>query len=201
MEKAYLYIVLTRTNTVISRLIHLFTKDDYTHAALSFDKDLKEMYSFGRRTVYNPFIGRFKQEQLTEGIYKISRNLPGVILEIEVSQERYLEARELLEGFVANRFRYKYNYQGLIYGLLNKPTTNQERFLCSQFVYYILYESGIIDFDTPANLVRPQDFLNLEGKIAFKGDLKSLVESQPNIPIRIRVLNWCREKIPFHKVS
>lgn len=201
LEKAYLYIVLTRTNTMISRLIHLFTRDDYTHAALSFDKDLEEMYSFGRRTTYNPFVGRFKQERLNEGIYKISRKLPGVIVEIEVPKERYNEARELLEEFIANSSRYKYNYRGLIYGIFKKPTTAKDRFLCSQFVYYILYNSGIVDFQRPSNLVRPQDFLNLDGRVVFQGDLKELAEDQPHMPVRIRVINWCREHRPFRKVS
>ena len=39
MDKAHLYVVLTRTNTVISRLIHLVTRDEYTHAALALDRD------------------------------------------------------------------------------------------------------------------------------------------------------------------
>lgn len=186
---------------MISRLIHLFTKDDYTHAALSFDKGLEEMYSFGRRKTYNPFIGRFKHENLNEGIYRISRQLPGVIVEIEVPQERYDEARALLEEFIANRSRYKYNYRGLIYGILNKPTTSEDRFLCSQFVYYILYQSGIVDFQRPSNLVRPQDFLDLDGRIVFQGNLKELAEAQSPLPIRIRVLNWCRHRYPFRKVS
>lgn len=201
MDNAYLYIVLTRTNTVVSRLIHLFTRDDYTHAALSLDRDLKEMYSFARQKAYNPFIGRFKQERLTEGIYKIARELPGVILEIEVPQERYAEARELIEAFIANRSQYKYNYRGLIYGLFNKPTKDDHRFLCSQFVYYILYESGIADFRTAANLVRPQDLLDLEGRIVFQGDLKELVAGEQSMPIRIRLLNWYRNKRTDNKVS
>lgn len=201
MEKAYLYIVLTRTNTVISRLIKFFTNDDYTHAALAFDKDLDEMYSFGRKTTRNPFVGHFKQEHLDEGIYKISRQLPGLILEIEVPQDRYEEARKLLEEFIANRSRYKYNYRGLIYGILNKPTNQEDRFLCSQFVYYILYNSGIADFDRPSNLVRPQNFLELEGRVVYQGDLKELAKEQPQMPIRIRVLNWAKEHHPFRKVG
>lgn len=48
MEKFYVYVVLTRTNTVISRLIQLFKKDEFTHAAISLDRDLANMYSFGR---------------------------------------------------------------------------------------------------------------------------------------------------------
>lgn len=201
MEKTHLYIVLTRTNTIVSRLIHLFTQDDYTHAALALDKNLDEMYSFARKQTYNPFIGRFKHERLDEGIYKLARRLPGVVMEIEVPLEHYAEARELVEKFIANRSRYKYNYRGLIYGLFNRPTKTDDRFLCSQFVYYILYESGIADFQTPANLVRPQDLLDLAGRIVFQGDLKELVGGAQNLPIRIRVLNWYRHKRSTPNVS
>lgn len=202
MEKAYLYIVLTRTNTMISRLIHLFTRDEYTHAALSLDKDLQEMYSFARKYTHNPFIGRFKHEHLEEGIYKQAKHLPGVVLEVEVPRENYAEARELVEQFIANRSRYKYNFRGLIYGLLNRPTTRDDRFLCSQFVYFVLYQSGIADFQTPANLVRPVDFLGLDAQIVYQGDLKELVvEQETNYPIRIRLYRWVRERLWSTKAS
>ena len=61
MEKRHLYIVLTRTNTVMSNLIQILKNDEYTHAAISLDKELNHMYSFGRRNTYNPFVGRFKK--------------------------------------------------------------------------------------------------------------------------------------------
>ena len=77
MSKEHLYVVLTRTNTIISRLIHLFTQDEYTHAALALDRELTEMYSFARKYTYYPFLGRFKHERLDEGIYKLAKQLPG----------------------------------------------------------------------------------------------------------------------------
>lgn len=60
MEKYSLYVVLTRTNTVISKVVQLVKKDEYTHAAISLDEELNYMYSFGRKYSYYPFIGRFK---------------------------------------------------------------------------------------------------------------------------------------------
>ena len=88
-KRHYLYIVLTRTSTVISKLIQLFTKDEYTHASISLDRDLKNMYSFGRKVHYNPVFGGFTHEQINKGLYKIHKILPGVIIEIEVSKEQY----------------------------------------------------------------------------------------------------------------
>lgn len=202
VDKAYLYIILTRTNTIISRLIYLVTHDEYTHAALSLDKDLQEMYSFGRKYAHNPFIGRFKHEHLEEGLYKLAKHLPGVILQVEVPLENYAEARELIEQFIANHSHYKYNVRGLLYGLLNRPTTRDDRFLCSQFVYYVLYESGIADFRTPANLVRPADFLGLDAQIIYEGDLKELVVGhEGGYPIRVRLYRWVRKWLSFTKAG
>jgi hypothetical protein len=176
MEKYYLYIVLTRTNTVISNLIHILKNDEFTHAAISLDKELNYMYSFGRRKTYNPFIGRFRKEDINEGVYKYCENLPGTIIEVEVSKEQYEKAKILLENFINNSDLYKYNYRGLIYNLLNKSVCIENRFLCSEFVYYILNESGIVDFNISRNLVRPQSLLNINGNIIYKGNLKEIKE-------------------------
>lgn len=52
MGNQYLYIVLTKTNTTMSRLIQIFKNDKYTHAAISFGKNLNQMYSFGRKHTF-----------------------------------------------------------------------------------------------------------------------------------------------------
>ncbi len=180
MQKCHLYIVLTRTNTAISKLIHIFKGDEYTHAAISLDIELNHMYSFGRRNTYNPFIGRFKKEDINEGVYKLCNTLPGAIIEIEVSIEEYNKVKELLEHFIANSHLYKYNYKGLLHSLLNKPAYSDYSFLCSEFVYHILKESGIADLKISRNLVRPQNLLNIEGNMFYKGNLKAVKLSKDN---------------------
>jgi hypothetical protein len=172
MEKSYLYIVLARTNTMVSRLVQFFKNDEYTHAAISLDKGLENMYSFSRKHTYNPFIGRFKREDVNEGLYKFCDSLPGLIIEIEVSREQHEKAKELLEHFISNSSLYKYNYKGLLYSLLNRPYSSPNRFLCSEFVYHILKESGIVDFNILGNLVRPQSLLNIDGRIVYEGNLR-----------------------------
>lgn len=183
MEKRHLYIVLTRTNTVMSNLIQILKNDEYTHAAISLDKELNHMYSFGRRNTYNPFVGRFKREDINEGIYKICNTLPGAIIEVEVSEEQYEKAKVLLEHFISNSHLYKYNYRGLVHSLINKPIYSDYRFLCSEFVYCILNEIGIADLKLSRNLVRPQSLLNIEGKIIFKGNLKEIKIPDNNVYI------------------
>lgn len=172
MGNYYLYIVLTRPNTVLSKIIRLIKNDEYTHAAISLDRELNQMYSFGRKYAYNPFIGRFKREEINEGLNKLHKYLPCLILRIEVSKEDYEKVEGSIKHFISNRYRLKYNYLGLLHGLFNKSGCFKDRFLCSEFVYYILKENGIADFGRPGNLVRPQDLLSLKGKIIYKGNLK-----------------------------
>lgn len=172
MEKRYIYVALTRTNTIMSKLIELIKKDEYTHAAISLDKNLSSMYSFGRKYTYNPFIGRFKKEELDKGIYNFQEVLPGAIIEIEITKEQYEKAQNILNHFILNSELYKYNYKGLINNLLKREEYRDDRFLCSEFVYYILQESGIVDLNLSRNLVTPQDLSKINGRIIYKGDLK-----------------------------
>lgn len=184
MERYHLYVVLTRTNTIVSRLIQLIKDDEFTHAAISLDKELNYMYSFSRKHTYNPFIGVFRKEEINKGLYKLQRSLHGTIIEIEVSRQQYKAAKGLLNHFIDNSNLYKYNYKGLLDGVLNKESCYDYRFLCSEFVYYILKESGIVDFNISRNLVRPQNFLNLDGDIIYRGNLKDLKYQNKNYDSR-----------------
>ena len=45
-ELKSIYIVLTKTNTALSRVIGVVTSDPYTHASISMDKKLDFIYFF-----------------------------------------------------------------------------------------------------------------------------------------------------------
>ncbi len=173
MERKSIYVILTRTKTLLSRLIQLVKKDMYTHAAISLDKDLTKMYSFGRKYTYLPFMGCLGIETIESGIYKKHKNLPGVILEIKVNDWQYEKARMILNSFISDSKRYKFHYAGLIDHILQREVKLENKFLCSDFIYYVLKSCGILNLNTPENLVRPQNiFLGLSHKIIYEGDLK-----------------------------
>ncbi|MDD2431816.1 MAG: hypothetical protein PHC96_09035 [Firmicutes bacterium] len=180
MDKYHLYVVLTRTKTIVSRLIHFVSRDEYTHAAISYNRDLSVMYSFARKNTYNPFVGRFRSEELDKGVYGLQKKLPGIVIELEVTKEQYDKAVELLNEFIRHSENYKYNYIGIINSWLGRSINYEYRFVCSEFVYHILYESGIADFKISRNLVKPQDLLDIDGKIIFRGDLKQYKNSRVN---------------------
>lgn len=196
MGNQCLYIVLTRTNTVMSKLIQVLKSDEYTHAAISLDKNLDQMYSFGRKYTLNPLIGRFKKEDIDKGIYKLSPTVPSLIIEVQVSEQQYKRVKELLEQFICNSNLYKYNYIGLLHNIFEKSVCYDHRFLCSEFVYHILNKSDIVDFKISRNLVRPVNLLNVKGKIIYEGDLKRInppYETLEIEEIKLKELNTAYE--------
>ena len=59
-QNKQLYIVISQTGTLLSRILKQITGAEYNHASISLSRDLERMYSFGRRHPYNPFWGGFR---------------------------------------------------------------------------------------------------------------------------------------------
>ncbi len=176
-----IFIVLTRPKTIVSKVIHAFISDEYTHAAISFDKDLKNMYSFGRKYTYIPFIGRFKAENFDQGVYRKCEHIHGLVIEIKVTKEQHDKAKELINNFIDNSSVYRYHYMGLVYNFFRMQVSCEDRFICSEFVYHILKESGITDFKISRNLVRPQTLLvNMQNNVIYQGNLKQRTSEAQN---------------------
>ncbi len=88
------YVVLSRTGTILSRIISKLTGDWYTHASISFDDDLQTMYSFGRLRTYNPWFGGFVKESVEFGTMRRFRYADTLVIRIEVSEEKYAQIVE-----------------------------------------------------------------------------------------------------------
>lgn len=66
-QNRQLYIVISQTGTLLSRILKQITGAEYNHASISLSRDLERMYSFGRRHPYNPFLGGFVIESPRTG--------------------------------------------------------------------------------------------------------------------------------------
>ena len=69
-QNKQLYIVISQTGTLLSRILKQITGAEYNHASISLSRDLERMYSFGRRHPYNPFWGGFVIESPRTGTFK-----------------------------------------------------------------------------------------------------------------------------------
>lgn len=165
------YIVLTHTGTLLSKIIKFFEKDEFSHVSLSLDNQLKEMYSFGRLNPKNPFIGGFVHESINHGTFKRFKYTRTKIYSLDVTEEQYITMKNQINYIKQNRNNYKFNIIGLFAVGINKKIKLKNAFYCAEFVKYILETSGV-EVELP-DMIKPEDFKNFENaKEIYNGKLK-----------------------------
>ena len=179
-----IYIVLTHTGTVLSRIIKGYTRDEFSHVSISLDKELKEMYSFGRLNPYNPFWGGFVQEGINFGTFKRFRKTVCKIYSLKITEEQYNNVRGMIEYIKSSKQLQKFNVIGLFAVGFNKRISFENSFYCAEFVKYVLDKSEI-ENNLP-EMIRPEDFKKLENSsIIYDGLLKNYQSSAININEKI----------------
>lgn len=166
-----IYIVLTYTGTALSKIIKSYTKAEFSHVSISLDEELNKMYSFGRLTPYNPFIGGMLHEKITEGTFKRFKKTKASIYSLNITMEQYKKIEETISYMYSNKQNYNFNVYGLFAAGFNKKITKPNTFYCAEFVKYLL-DCAKIDLNLP-EVVKPEDFKSLEKlKLIYKGKLR-----------------------------
>lgn len=168
MDTKKIYIIFTDTGTLFTKLIKLYTKKSLNHVSVSFDDQLKEIYSFGRKKPYNPFIGGFVKEKIAEGLFK---KASCAIYSFTISDWEYEQMQKKVRQMEAEKELYKYNLLGLFAIIFNYQLNRKYAFFCSQFVATILNEKmGVLD--KPASLCKPQDLMRMKDlQLIYQGKL------------------------------
>src|SRR5690606_1101423 len=110
---------------------------------IAFDRELKELYSFGRKQPNNPLSGGFVKEDIETGTYSKYPNTTCVIYELKATERQVAKMRRVLRVFIRSRNKFIYNLLGLFGVALNEPVEFSNSYFCSQFVAEILQRSGI----------------------------------------------------------
>ena len=166
----HVYVVVSRSRSLLSGAIIAVTGDGYTHAALALDRELEYMYSFGRRNISNPFVGCFKRERLSDRFYTRHKSLPGAVLELPLSQAQHRGIVDDIREFAGGG--HGYNIRGMMTAMFaRREPARDDKFFCSEFVYHVLRKNGVCDLGVPRSAVRPQHLLALDAERIFDGDL------------------------------
>ncbi len=170
-ETQRIYIVLSQTGTLPSKLIRLATGAEFNHTSISVSKDLSKMYSFGRRHPYNPFWGGFVNECPSKGTFKRFPNTKAVIFEVDVSEETYQSISSQLEEMMSDQNKYHYNYVGLVLAWARIARKKKNCYFCSEFVSELLIKNNVVDSDMLPEVVYPMNFMDLQFQQIYKGRL------------------------------
>ena len=159
MAERTIYILLTRSGTWFSRLIHLATQDDSTHASLGLDGPRGPFYSFARKYERLALPAGLVEEQVTPR----RRRVPCCLYALTVDEETYLRLSLRLRAMYSHREEYGYNLLGTLACYFNLSLRRRHHYFCSQFVAGLLEDCGAVDLPKPPALLRPADFCGMDG--------------------------------------
>ena len=165
-----IYIILTYTGTILSKIVKIYTRKEYSHVSISLDQNLTHMYSFGRLNPYNPFLGGFVQEGIDKGTFRRFKNTKTKIYSLEISEEKYEQLENIIEDIQNKKRLYKFNLIGLLGVALNVKIKRENCFYCAEFVKYVLEKSEVLSLP---DLVKPEDFERIDNlDEVYKGILR-----------------------------
>ncbi len=170
-----IYLLLTRSQTFVSRAIHLATDDPYTHVSIAFESDLSCLYSFARRYAALPLPAGLVEEHLHRGFWRRHGSVPCALLKLEVEDAVYEKARKQVAQMMKKAKSYHYSVVGLALCRMQIAHQRRRHYFCSQFVGEVLQNSGALCLPKPPSLMRPVDFDLLPSAVClFRGQLWQL---------------------------
>lgn len=173
------FVMLTHTGTTLSNIVKTVTGKQFSHASISFDSSMNEMYSFGRKHKDNPFIGTFVRENIKGGLFEDVKEDGTYALYVTfVTEDELKLMKERLKYFERQDVNFKYSLSGLVKFQAGKESDSVDKFFCSQFVDYIL-SSNRAYFDKHSSKVEPYDYAKLKDfKLVDTGIVKDYDQSR-----------------------
>ncbi len=156
------YILLTKSSTLTSRIIGHFTNDPYTHSSLAFDPSLSTMYSFARRYSRFPLPAGLVEEKLNLGFFRRQNDIPCSLLTLDVTDDVYEVMQAKIEQMLCRKRHYQYSVIGLLACKLHIPFERHGKYFCSQFIAKLLEECHVVSLPKNSALMRPADFLSMD---------------------------------------
>ena len=148
-QNKQLYIVISQTGTLLSRILKQITGAEYNHASISLSRDLERMYSFGRRHPYNPFWGGFVIESPRTGTFKRFSETKVLVLSVSVTEEQHA-------------FHIVWKQESCYY--------------CSEFVGELLTKSRVDGTEQlRSSIIQPMQFLRVPHTLLYFGKLREYV--------------------------
>lgn len=163
-KNAYpIYIITSFTFTSLGKIITKFTNSNFSHASISLNSDLNEMYSFNAN-----YKNLLDNGLVKENIKNFKKSNPNSIMQVSilfVKKDTIDKLSDILNDMISNKEKYHYHFLGLISVLFNINKINDFKMICSEFVARILSLLNIdISDDKSMNLISPKDISLLQFK-------------------------------------
>ncbi len=135
-----IYIMFSSTACGTGRFIRFMTHGFYNHVSVSFDEDLRELYSFARRYRRAPFYGGFVRES---GMRYLLKPTPVKVCCINVTDEHYEKIRQKIDFMMQNKENYLYNLASAAIYPFRRKMRVLSAYTCVEFAAHLLDIIGL----------------------------------------------------------
>ena len=173
LKDEHLYVVISSTGSSASELISVFTRKEYNHVSLSFDRELKTVLSYnGGGNLYPPGLN---PEQLE--YFRKKDDASVLVYRLDAPEEKKAACAGKDQRDQQERKRLQSGRSR------DKGVGPAQYHVLLQFVYSILRFAGLVYFDERDSLVKPSDLIERDyyRKLQFCYEINSTpcsVESQ-----------------------
>ncbi len=168
------YVLLSKTKTIPSRMINRMTRGTYTHTSMALTEETDRFYSFARRKLHNFLKAGFLMEDLHSFVFARYADCACVLYALEISDESYEKMQVRIRDFEKNYDKAKYNFLGMLPLRLGIRFRRAYKLTCSQFVAVILDTSEEIKLPKDPYLMLPNDFPKIQGiKKIYEGTIQN----------------------------
>ena len=137
-------IFMTKYDDILSKFIYYISGCGYTHAAVCFDSELQEYYTFNYKG--------FRREHPFGGRRRYGKS---ICYKLEVTKEQHARLKWLIKKMEQKNVDWKYSLIGVVLCILGIKHKFQNYYFCSQFVAELLEKSEIILWKKHSSLYLP----------------------------------------------
>ena len=134
----YIYVAFLAPNNKMGKSIRLFTRNRYSHVAISLSDTLETMYSFARIRKRVPLAGGFVIEYPKQ-YFSSKGDVPLKLAKVALNDDKYERLVEILEDFNNRKESLIYNSLDALTSSFFKKTVHiKDSYTCISFCCYLL---------------------------------------------------------------
>ena len=159
-NKYPVFIVLQHSGTTMANVIKKFTRDEFSHACISFNSDLAPLYSFGNKKLKGYDAGFVIHQDGPKNKFYSMQKVYYSVYVMYVTKGAYDAMQKRLSYFVQNKDTLKYDFVNLLTVWAGLPSEKSKKYFCSRFVMDIIASGKKLE--KKPSQYKPQDIADIE---------------------------------------
>lgn len=156
------FIILQHSGALLGKIVKAVTKDEFSHACISFNSKLTPIYSFGIKdnSLLKGGHGLVIQKDGPDDIFYQTHDVYYSVYVMYVSKKSYLAMQDRMQQFIDKKDVWKFDVKNLISNYLGISSEYSKKWFCSRFVAEIIGQGR--QLSKVPSLHRPQDFAEFD---------------------------------------